>query len=404
MKKIISIFFICFLLMTLSAITRAATIVQFDTAVVNVPHPKEDLLYIIKITITNAPAAAFTIQFNFDAAGSTAKINDDFTIINNVISIDPSQFSAASITENLQLIIKGGTYNLSNRFIILNEVISDNTVIHNHPPLIFISSNIDLPSFQANVGSNFDFAGGIDANNLSASVDFFVPDLLGKRFGIDCGVYENKIVTISSSEHYDFPYRSNFPDSMMHYSLIREIGSVAKSTEIRNLGAYASLLFRLGDTKNPNFRVYLEFTFDLIKRSYSDKFTYNKDTSVSRVDTTLTESYQTDLQLKKQTSSGSFTEEYFSIGLLTHYIGGNFEYCGEVLAGLFSSPFEKNYKNHWFYNATFELSYKNWISLGGEIRHNYFFAEKDIYYVVTLSKIVPIEAVVEAGKKLLGVN
>jgi hypothetical protein len=268
--------------------------------------------------------------------------------------------------------------------------------------------DLDKSSFEVNVGANFDFVNGVNPNNLAAKVELFLPDIFsichsGKRFGFSLGLYENKVVTTDSAGRYDVKYRSYFPDSTMHFNLTEEIGTLRKTVDVRNFAGYGSILFRLGDAKNPNFRSYLESVYEIIKRNYSYTSSYVKDTSrVTLIDEANAASILPIDQVKKQDDPTSYVEEYFSLGVLSTYLDDDFDFSGEVLVGLFSSPRESYRHFNWFYNLTFALSYKNWLSISGEIRHNYFFQSKDTYFVVAASKIIPIGSVVTAVDKLIG--
>jgi hypothetical protein len=277
---------------------------------------------------------------------------------------------------------------------------------------------IDSASFDLRTGANFDFFNGLNASNLAADAELFVPDLFKfnkkssiTRWGMNLGLYENKTVTISADSFYMTTYRSSYiPDSTGNLDVTTEFGKKTLNTEIKNLGAYACLLYRLGDGTNQEFRSYLELTYELIHRNFRTDITYVRDTGYTSSIAQSVATSSTIYDIKPANISTSISEEYLSVGIQHHYQGLNndLSYCGEILVGFFSSPLDHhndiffNHRNI-FYNLTFALTYKKSICIAGEIRHIDFFNKnsKSPYFIVTLSKLISLESVYKAANNLL---
>lgn len=262
-----------------------------------------------------------------------------------------------------------------------------------HPKELYTLDFDDPQNFIVNIGSNFDFSNGIQANSLYAKVSVFSPNLVFNRLGLYSGMYQNSFISKDSTTN---GLGIDFLD--MQYDTISFIAnriSYKSTSKTNNVALFIGMPVRL--TKpSKYFNLYWSPEFEIIKVNNSLRREYN----IYHSDTLLNKTWP---YFDGYTSEGILVNPdqvlIISQYYLKHFGIANFILTIEddkkslfLLGTLWGYANPSNDRKS-YYQFKFEISEKKYgISLGGEFRGFY---SSDPYIGIHLSKLFNLSKLIE---------
>ncbi|HVX28264.1 MAG TPA: hypothetical protein VHB70_18095 [Parafilimonas sp.] len=203
----------------------------------------------------------------------------------------------------------------------------------------------DVSNYRFIVGTNFDFADGIQAKNLYFNLQFFLPQAFNKANGFIGGIRENTLVSNlndsinnirlgSSGISYRLPSISYTGDSV----LITQVDSpkINRSYTTKTLSIYFEPIFRLKNWSNnddkSNTGMYFFGHLDLLRivTDYNQSYSYVNARAV-KIDTPGLRKYRA---ISDPLNNESVTYQYYyGGGFILYHNSPSVELCAKFMVG-----------------------------------------------------------------------
>jgi hypothetical protein len=366
--------------------------------VITKKYGNDTVFYTLPLTIIIKDTIKSEIDLKIDDEYITAK-KVDCHLFTHSIKLKQNNQHNDTITEQIIIAIFSNTdlksYDVAYRVTASVDKINATCLISILKPEDPHRINLENPfNFVVNLGTNFDFSNGIQANSLYAKISVFNPNLLWEKVGFTAGIYQNSFLSNDSTKvGHDIEFLNFTNDTI---SFVDNTVNYKSRSKVDNLALYFGIPVSLRP-KDKQFNIYWSPEFEIIKTNSAISREYNnlKSDTILNKPWAYLSGYISSLDLVKIEQKEIVNQYYIKhIGIANFILTfldnrNNALFLSTTIWGL--GKIDGKFKS--YYQFKFDISeLKYGITLGGEF--NGFYSEEP-YIGIHLSKIFKLSRLIE---------
>ncbi len=276
---------------------------------------------------------------------------------------------------------------------------------------IIEKKSIDENRYSFFIGANFDLKDQFKATSYYSEIDAYLPDLINNNWGLRAGIYKNNNSTsLEESRRQEITTEiTNITTDSITYSSKRV--NTVPNVSIENLGLYFEVLYKLKESTNSNFKIFIAGHFEGIQRR--EKYTFNSSELFSLGESTISiDSLSNSPKLqallaRPKEFTQKYFDSYFGISFPMMYTNKNKDFevflnplpigIGGPGLQLVNENKAKTFGLFQFYIAV-GLNNSIGIKLGGEMRKYYNYSQ-DPLVSINLSTKLNLSSIIGPEKK-----